>query len=289
MTELLHRAPDCYGRAELCRVFGVSRSGCYEHALKPQRSRRLGDKVLAKELEPIFRQSRRTYGARRLQQVLRRRGIRCGRKRLVRLMSQLGLRPVQKRRSRPRTTQSRHHEPVAPNHLHQLPLPPSAPNQVWCADITYLPSQEEGWLYLAAELDLCSKRLVGWKLSSSLAAPLVQEAFQRALKLWSAGPNLHHSDRGVQYASSAFRQLLLSHQVTPSMSRKACCYDNAAMESFWATLKAECFHDQIPVNLKEAQALLFDYIETFYNPTRLHSSLGYLSPIEFENSLAPLN
>ena len=286
MTEALHGAPDCYGRTELCRAFGVSRSGLYEHALKARGSRRLGDKVLAKELEPIFRQSRRTYGARRLQQALRRQGIRCGRKRLVRLMSQLGLQAVQKRRSRPRTTQSVHHEPISPNRLNQLPLPPSAPNQVWCADLTYLPSQQDGWLYLAAELDLCSKRLVGWKLSSSLATPLVQEAFERALKLWPLGPELHHSDRGVQYASSAFRQLLLSHQVTPSMSRKACCYDNAAMESFWATLKTECFQDQIPINLKHAQTMLFDYIETFYNPTRLHSSLGYLSPIEFENRLA---
>ncbi len=130
------------------------------------------------------------------------------------------------------------------------------------------------------------KRIAGWKLSSSLATPLVQEAFERAVKLWSVCPALHHSDRGVQYASSAFRELLNSYQVTPSMSRKACCYDNAAMESFWATLKTECFHDQIPLNLKHAQAMLFDYIETFYNPTRLHSSLGYLSPIEFENSLS---
>jgi transposase InsO family protein len=204
-------------------------------------------------------------------------------------MGQLRLQPVQKRRSRPRTTQSVHREPIAPNHLHQLPLPPSAPNQVWCADITYLPSQEDGWLYLAAELDLCSKRLVGWKLSTSLATPLVEEAFQRALQLWSGGPHLHHSDRGIQYASGAFRQLLLSYQVTPSMSRKANCYDNAAMESFWATLKTECFQGQIPRNLKHAQAMLFDYIETFYNPIRLHSSLGYLSPIEFENHLASLS
>jgi putative transposase len=289
MTELLHAEPHCYGRAELCRAFGVSRSGLYDHVLKPQGSRRLDDKALAKRLQPIFRQSRRTYGARRLQRALRRQGFYCGRKRLVRLMGQLGLQPVQKRRWRPRTTQSVHREPIAPNRLHQLPLPPSAPNQVWCADITYLPSQEDGWLYLAAELDLCSKPLVGWKLSTSLATPLVEEAFQRALKLWSAGPQLHHSDRGIQYASSAFRQLLSSCQVTPSMSRKANCYDNAAMESFWATLKTECFQDQIPRNLKQAQAMLFDYIETFYNPIRLHSSLGYLSPIEFENNLASLS
>jgi putative transposase len=208
MTELLHAEPHCYGRAELCRAFGVSRSGLYDHVLKPQGSRRLYDQVLAKRLKPIFRQSRRTYGARRMQRELHRDGVRCGRKRLVRLMGQLGLRPVQKRRSRPRTTQGLHREPIALNRLKQLPLPPRAPNQVWCADITYLPSQEDGWLYLAAELDLCSKPLVGWKLSTSLATPLVEEAFQRALKLWSAGPQLHHSDRGIQYASSAFRQLL---------------------------------------------------------------------------------
>lgn len=289
MTEILHAVPHCYGRAELCRAFGVSRSGLYDHVLKPQGSRRLDDQALAKRLPPIFRQSRRTYGARRLQQALRRQGVYCGRRRLVRLMGQLRLQPVQKRRSRPRTTQSVHREPIAPNRLHQLPLAPSAPHQVWCADITYLPSQEDGWLYLAAELDLCSKRLVGWKLSTSLATPLVEEAFQRALKLWSGGPQLHHSDRGIQYASSAFRQLLLSCQVTPSMSRKANCYDNAAMESFWATLKTECFQGQIPCNLKHAQAMLFDYIETFYNPIRLHSSLGYLSPIEFETHLASLS
>jgi len=286
VTETLHSGPDGYSRSELCRVFGLSRSGLYDHALKAQGSRRLHDKALVKLIEPIFNQSRRTYGARRLQQMLRRQGIGCGRTRLVRLMRLLGLQPVQKCRFRPKTTQSLHHEPIAPNRLNQLPLPPSAPNQVWCADLTYLPSQEDGWLYLAAELDLCSKRLVGWKLSTSLATPLVQEAFERALKLWSVGPKLHHSDRGVQYASSSFRQLLHSHQVTPSMSRKACCYDNAAMESFWATLKTECFHDQMPLNLKQAQAMLFDYIETFYNPKRLHSSLGYLSPIEFENQLA---
>jgi putative transposase len=286
MIKTLHGGPDSYRRSELCRALGVSRSGLYDQAAKAQRPRWLQDQQLAKEIALLFSQSRCTYGARRLQQMLRRKAIRCGRNRLARLMSGLGLQAVQKRRFRPKTTHSAHDEPVAPNRLNQLPEPPKAPNQVWCADLTYLPSQQEGWLYLAAELDLGSKRIAGWKLSSSLATPLVQEAFERAVKLWSVCPALHHSDRGVQYASSAFRELLNSYQVTPSMSRKACCYDNAAMESFWATLKTECFHDQIPFNLKHAQAMLFDYIETFYNPTRLHSSLGYLSPIEFENSLS---
>ena len=287
MIETLQGAPDSYSRSELCRALGVSRSGLYDHGAKAQRPRCLQDKELAKEIELLFTQSRCTYGARRLQQMLRREGIRCGRNRLVRLMRELGLHAVQKRRFRPKTTQSSHDEPIAPNRLNQLPSPPSAPNQVWCADLTYLPSQQDGWLYLAAELDLCSKRIVGWKLSSSLATPLVQEAFERAVKLWSVCPGLHHSDRGVQYASSSFRVLLNSYRVTPSMSRKACCYDNAAMESFWATLKTECFHDQIPLNLAHAQAMLFDYIETFYNPRRLHSSLGYLSPIEFEIACNP--
>ena len=285
MIQTLHDGPDSYSCSELCRALGVSRSGLYDHAAKGQRGRRLQDEELAKEIESLFSQSRCTYGARRLQQMLARKAIRCGRNRLLRLMRGLGLQAVQKRRFRPTTTQSSHDEPIAPNRLNQLPEPPSAPNQVWCADLTYLPSQQDGWLYLAAELDLCSKRIAGWKLSSSLAAPLVQEAFERAVKLWSVCPALHHSDRGVQYASNSFRELLNLYQVTPSMSRQACCYDNAAMESFWATLKTECFHDQIPLNLKHAQAMLFDYIETFYNPTRLHSSLGYLSPIEFENSL----
>ncbi len=223
MTETLHQAPDYYSRAELCRAFGLSRSGLYDHALKAQGSRCLQDKVLAKQIKPIFDQSRRTYGARRLQQMLRRQGSHCGRTRLGRLMRQLGLQPLQKRRRRPRTTQSAHREPIAPNRLNQLPLLPSAPNQVWCADLTYLPSQQDGWLYLAAELDLCSKRLLGWKLSTSLAASVVEEAFERARKLWNLTPQIHHSDRGVQYASSSFRQLLDSCQVSASMSRKACC------------------------------------------------------------------
>jgi transposase InsO family protein len=134
-----------------------------------------------------------------------------------------------------------------------------APNHVWTGDITYLPTLDEGWLYLAAELDLCSKRLVGWKLDDSLAAPLIKTAFERAVRSWAA-PELHHSDRGVQY----FRNLLKSHDVLPSVSRKACCYDNAAMESFFATLKTECFQNRIPENRAQVQAMLFDYIETFY-------------------------
>ena len=197
-------------------------------------------------------------------------------------MRQQGLQARQKRRLRPRTTQSRHQEPIAPNRLAQLPEAPTRPNQVWSADLTYLPTLEESWCYLAVELDQCSRRVAGWHLGDSLALPLVAEAFERAVRAWSTAPELHHSDWGCQYASAEFRRLLERHRTQPSMSRTACPYDNAVMESFFATLKTECFGDRVPKNRAEAQALLFDYIETFYNPRRLHSALGYLSPLEFE-------
>lgn len=271
----------CYSVVEMCLALGVSRSGLYDHTHKHQSDRRQQDALLAEQISLIFLESRHTYGCRRIQQMLRRQGIQCGKNRICRLMDKQGLKPVQKRRFRPQTTQSRHAQPIAPNRLHQLPEALQGPHQVWTADLTYIPTLEEGWSYLAAEMDLCSRRVAGWNLDASLAAPLVVEAFQRAVKSWSA-PVLHHSDRGVQYAAQDFRNTLKSYNVTPSMSRKGCCYDNAAMESFFATLKTECFQNSIPKNRAEARAMLFDYIETFYNPKRLHSALGYLSPMEFE-------
>jgi putative transposase len=275
----------CYSVAEMCLALGVSRSGLYDHTQKNQRDRRQEDALLAEQISVIFLQSRSTYGCRRIQQMLRRQGIHCGKQRIRRLMEAHELQALQKRRFRPKTTQSRHDQPIAPNRLKQLLEPPQQPNQVWTGDITYVPTLEEGWLYFAAELDLCSRRLAGWKLDNSLAAPLVVEAFERAVQSWSTVPALHHSDRGVQYAAQDFRKALQAYDVTPSMSRRACCYDNAAMESFFATLKTECFQNRIPKNHAEAHAMLFDYIETFYNPKRLHSSLGYLSPLEFEKLL----
>lgn len=275
----------CYSVTEMCLALGVSRSGLYDHTQKNQRDRRQEDGALAEQIAVIFLESRNTYGCRRIQQMLRRQGIQCGKNRICRLMEDQGLRAVQKRRFRPQTTQSRHAEPIAPNHLKELSEAPQRPNQVWAADITYLPTQEEGWIYLAAEMDLCSKRIAGWNLDDSLAAPLVVDAFERAVQSWSTVPELHHSDRGVQYAAQDFRQTLKIYAVTPSMSRKACCYDNAAMESFFATLKTECFQNRIPKNRAQARAMLFDYIETFYNPKRLHSGLGYFSPLEFEKLL----
>jgi putative transposase len=273
-----------YSRRELCETLGVSRSGWYNHLQKPNARRRLDDEVLAQRIDEIFTQSRGTYGWRRIREMLRREGKNCGKERILRLMNKRHLRPVQKRRGRPKTTQSRHDHPIAVNLLKEPGKLSGQPHEVWSADITYLPSIEDGWLYLAGQLDLNTKRLVGWKLGNSLDSELVIEAFERAVKLWQMAPQIHHSDRGVQYASSAFRQLLEKHEVSASMSAKGNCYDNAAMESFWATLKTECFANQIPLNRAHAQRLLFDYIETFYNPKRLHSSLGYRSPLEYERA-----
>jgi len=273
-----------YSRKQLCLALGVSRSGLYNHLYKPNKSRRQENERLGARIVEIFGQSRACYGWRRIQAMLRREGTRCGKERILRLMKRHGLRALQKRRFRPRTTQSRHEEPIAVNRLKGLAKPLSRPHEVWSADITYIPTLEEGWLYLAGQLDLFSKRLVGWKLDACMASELVIEAFERAVKLWQISPQIHHSDRGIQYASEAFRQVLDKHQVAASMSAKGNCLDNATMESFWATLKTECFGDQIPRNRAHAQSMLFDYIETFYNPKRLHSSLGYRSPAEFEQA-----
>ena len=255
----------CYSVGEMCLALGVSRSGLYDHSPKPQGDRRQEDAILGEQIALIFLQSRHTYGCRRIQHMLRRQGIRCGKNRICRLMEKQGLQPVQKRRFRPQTTQSRHAQPIAPNRLRELLEAPQCPNQIWTADLTYIPTLEEGWSYFAAEMDLCSKRIAGWNLDNSLAAPLAIEAFQRAVRRWPA-PGLHHSDRGVQYAAQDFRNTLKIYNVIPSMSRKGCCYDNAAMESFFATLKTECFQDKIPKNRAEARAMLFDFLQPQTHP-----------------------
>ena len=273
-----------YSCKELCVALGVSRSGRYNHLHKASKSRRQENRRLGARIVEIFGQSRGCYGWRRIQAMLRREGTRCGKERILRLMKRHGLRVLQKRRFRPRTTQSRHEEAIAVNRLKGLKKPLSGPHEVWSADITYLPTLEQGWLYLAGQLDLFSKRLVGWKLGDCLASELVIEAFERAVKLWQVSPQIHHSDRGIQYASEAFRRVLDKHRVAASMSARGNCLDNATMESFWATLKTECIGNQIPRNRAHAQSLLFDYIETFYNPKRLHSSLGHRSPAEFEQA-----
>jgi len=199
-------------------------------------------------------------------------------------MKRHGIRAKQKRPFRPRTTDSRSVQSAAPNRLKELKAPVRL-DQAWAADITYVWTVA-GWVYLAAVMDLCSRKIVGWSLARSLETSLVKEALKQGLAMRRPDPGLlHHSDRGIQYASSAFQALLLTHEIIPSMSAKGNCYDNAAMEAFWSTLKAELIHDRCFRDLAEARLAIFDYIETFYNRRRLHSALGYKSPVEFEEQL----
>ena len=200
-------------------------------------------------------------------------------------MRVLRLRATQKRRFRPRTTDSRHLCPIAPNHLAERP-PPARPGEVWQADITYVATRE-GWLYVAGVLDACSRRVVGWAADGAMPTGLVARAFERAARLHRPVDGLlHHSDRGSQYASDAYRELLRRHGTQASMSRPANCYDNAKMESFWATLKTELIGEQVFASRADAKAALFDYIEVFYNRRRLHSALGFQSPVDYENNLS---
>jgi transposase InsO family protein len=273
-----------YALSEMAEALEISLSGWHDHGHKSQRPRQRQDRELTATLEPLFEASRRTYGSPRLTHALRQSGRRCGKNRVARLMRARGLRARQKRRFRPRTTQSDHDNPIAPNWLARMPAP-DRPDQVWVADITYIETQE-GWLYLAGILDACSRRCIGWNTESSLHGDLVTRAWAQAWRKRLPGPGLlHHSDRGIQYASGPYRMRVRSCGAVGSMSRKGNCFDNAIMESFWATLKTECFGDYLPKSKHEARLMIFDYIETFYNTRRLHSSLGYVSPEQFENNL----
>jgi len=197
-------------------------------------------------------------------------------------MRQQGISGRAKGRFRVCTTDSNHNHPIAPNRLPELPAP-SAPNQIWVGDITYIRT-EEGWLYLAGILDLYSRCLAGWAMSECLDTKLVLDAWGMALTQRAPSPGLvFHSDRGVQYASHDYRQALQNTQAIASMSRKGNCYDNATMESFWSTLKHELIYRHQFETRAEARQAIFDFIEVFYNRQRLHSSLGYLSPLDFEN------
>ena len=270
----------------LCRVLEASRSGYYAARQKAQRPRAKDNARLGAKVKEAFEASRRTYGSPRITVVLRRAGETCGRHRVARLMRAHRLRATQKRRFRPRTTDSRHLCPIAPNHLAERAQPPVRPGEVWQADITYV-ATHEGWLYVAGVIDACSRRVVGWAADAVMPTGLVACAFERATRGHRpSGGLLHHSDRGSQYASDAYRELLRRHGVQASMSRPANCYDNARMESFWATLKSELIQDHVFATRAEAKTALFDYIEVFYNRRRLHSALGFQSPVDYENNLS---
>jgi transposase InsO family protein len=273
-----------YPVRRLCLHLKVSPSGFYDweqRQLHPS-ARALENQSLAQEIDQIHARSRKTYGAPRIEQALRQQGRRHGRNRVARLMKAKGLCGRQKGRYRVQTTDSNHDEPIAPNRLAEAPKA-TAPNQLWVADITYIETKE-GWLYLAAILDLYSRKIVGWAMSERIDTALVLKALTMAL-LHRCPPAqlLCHSDRGVQYASGDYRQALGDAGLIASMSRRANCYDNATMESFWATLKLELVYRTCFDTRAHARTQIFDYIETFYNRIRLHSSLAYHTPINFES------
>jgi putative transposase len=265
----------------------VSSSGFAGHCRKPDRPRRKHDAQLCALIKESFTQSRQTYGSPRIQRDLREAGHYCGKNRINRLLRFCGLRARQKRRFRPRTTDSNHPHPIAPNWLAKVPAP-DRPGQVWQSDFTYVPTAE-GFLYLAFTLDAVSRRCVAHHCRADMAAALVINTFDRATAAAPPPPGLiHHSDRGSQYAAAAFQRRLKPWRVTPSMSRTANPYDNALAESFVATVKTECFAGQIPSTRAQARLMVFDYIESFYNRRRRHSSLDYLSPLQFEQRFKPL-
>ena len=269
----------------MCRVLEVSTQGYYAWAKREPSNRAKENLSLAADIKAIHAGSRRTYGAPRVRAELVARGQQVGKNRVARLMRQEGVQARRKRKFRC-TTDSKHNLPVAPNVL-QRDFDADAPNQAWVTDITYVWTLE-GWLYLAAILDLFSRRVVGWSMSTSLERGLALEALQMALQGRQPPAGLvHHSDRGCQYASRDYRAVLDAHGIVCSMSRKGDCWDNAVAESFFGSLKAEVLNDREFATRAEARLAIFDYIEVFYNRRRRHSYLGFLSPADYERLANP--
>jgi putative transposase len=265
----------------LCELLGVSPSGYYGWRKQRPTKRQREDEVLAKKIAAAHQASRRTYGVPRILRDLHDEGVRTSKRRCGRLMRAQGLRGKKRNRRRPRTTDSRHAEPVAANVIAERPAP-TGPNQAWRTDITYLKTAQ-GWLFLAAILDAWSRRVVGWACAPTLHADLAIAALRDAIQQRQPPKGLvHHSDRGCQYVDADYVALLDAAGLVRSMSRSGNCYDNAAMESFWSTLKSDTDLDITVLTRREVELAVFDYIETFYNPRRRHSSLGYLSPVAFE-------
>ncbi len=267
--------------ALMCGTLGVSRGGFYAWLDRPRSQRDMDDEVIGKHIKQSFVDSDRTYGARRVWRDVLAVGMDCGLHRIERLMQGLALRARPRRRGLPKDEGAR--SEIADNVLDRQ-FKADAPNQKWVADFTYIWSAE-GWLFVAVVLDLYSRRVVGWSMQASMTSRLVADALMMAV--WRRGKPvalLHHSDQGSQYTSAHFQDLLRTQGIQCSMSRAGEVWDNSAMESFFSTLKTERVARKVYRTRDEIRADVFDYIERFYNPKRRHSTLGYISPIEFENA-----
>lgn len=265
----------------MCQTLGVSVSGYYAARARPQPPRTLRRDALASQIRNVHAQSQQIYGSPRVHQTLLKSGTQVCRNTVARLMKSLGIKARSHRRFRMTTTDSTHPHRLAPDHL-QRRFDVAQLNRVWASDITYVPTGE-GFLYLAGVMDLASRRIVGWSMSATMHAELACQAFIMAVQARRPAPGLiHHSDRGVQYACDQYQRLLRLHGAVPSMSRRGNCYDNAVSESFWGRLKTELTHHRRFATREEAKQAIFTYIEVFYNRQRLHSTLGYQSPEQFE-------
>jgi putative transposase len=272
---------------QMCRVLDVSRSGYYAWQSRqgqPPSARVSMRQELVEKIRDVHRESREVYGSPRVYQELKAQGESVCENTVAKVMKDNGIRSVVRRKFRVKTTDSSHAHAIAPNVLERN-FQQDLPNQAWAADITYVPTAE-GWLYLSMVIDLCSRKVVGWAMADHLRAELCTEALEMALARRKPGEGLiHHSDRGVQYACNDYRELLEEHGIQCSMSGRGDCYDNAVVESFFKTLKTELVYQQEYQTREEAKRSIFEYVEVFYNRRRRHSSLGYLSPGEYEAQL----
>jgi transposase InsO family protein len=275
----------------MCQLLGVTRSGYYAWQTEKTGPRELENRVLVEQIRVEYKLSRQTYGSPRIWASLRRQGIACGRHRVARLMRREGIRPPKRHKRYPVTTQRQPGVIPAPNLLNQ-DFSATTANTKWVGDFTYIDTAE-GWLYLAIILDLFSRKVVGWAMSAQMNTALVETALHMALETRQPEASLlHHSDQGSQYTSADYLSILANMNIQLSMSRVGNCYDNAVAESFFGTLKAECVTNQFATHTF-ARTMIFKYIEIWYNRQPLHSTLGYLSPVEFEqqhgHQLCPLN
>jgi len=280
------RAREDLGVEKMCGIYEVSRSGYYAWSTRGTSRREKERAELLNLVKDIFEEFKSRYGSLRICRELSRRGIKASRKRVAALMKKAGL--VSKHRRKYKvTTDSEHSHPIAPNHLNR-DFSVGLPDMTWLSDITYIPT-DEGWLYLAATMDLYSRKIIGWSMDRTMTRKLVCDALEMGIKRRNSGRGLlHHSDRGVQYASKDFRKMLEKNGMICSMSRKGDCWDNAPMESFFHTLKTELVNYCRFKTREQARRAIFEYIEIFYNRKRLHSSLGYMSPEEFETQTLSL-
>jgi len=268
---------------DCCRVLRVSRAGYYRWCGHPIGKRETRRKDLTEKVRLVHEASRRIYGSPKIRSELLRQGVKLNRKTVARIMRESSIRSKVARKFRVRTTDSNHAHPVAPNVLDRE-FTAEKPDTKWLCDITYIPTGE-GWLFLAGLMDMFSRKIVGWSMAEHMRVELVKDAFTMATTTRTPGPGLiHHSDRGVRYCCGEYRAQLEAWGMVASMSRTGDCYDNAPTESFWATLKKELLSDRAFATREEARAAIFEYIEVFYNRQRIHGSIGYLSPEQFEAS-----